>query len=282
MALVESKLSGDDELELSVSPTEQARRVAQARHVLNVQLWPVPYRVLAWQMLVNPQAELSVFWQAPLFLQPRVVPLDIYDRHVWTGRVRYLEGRFLGNEGAIVAYQRAIVLDSELEDVRRGYDRALKDALVKQNASYWLGLLQLARGEYEEAASYFDQRTLGAWPKTRGSAIRGLETAVEIVENELEKPPDLRTIPEAVPRAVAALRMYHGMFEAAGPSPWAHGAKYNWARAREALGAVDEAIALLESDPASPQDYGNRVRAKLLRQSNPAASGGQPPAEQPP
>ena len=46
--------------------------------------------------------------------------------------------------------------------------------------------------------------------------------------------------------------------------PWTLGARYNLARAQEAQGAIDEAIALYEVD-TSPQSHGNRLRARWLR-----------------
>ncbi len=47
---------------------------------------------------------------------------------------------------------------------------------------------------------------------------------------------------------------------------WSDGARYNLARTHEALGQLDKAIALLESDPPeAPQRQGNLVRAKRLR-----------------
>ncbi len=47
--------------------------------------------------------------------------------------------------------------------------------------------------------------------------------------------------------------------------PWAPGARYNLARAYEALGRREEAIALLRADD-SPQREGNRLRAQWLEQ----------------
>lgn len=47
-------------------------------------------------------------------------------------------------------------------------------------------------------------------------------------------------------------------------SPWAFGANYNLARALEAQGKFDEAASLLEDD-ASPQQHGNKLRARMLK-----------------
>jgi hypothetical protein len=46
-------------------------------------------------------------------------------------------------------------------------------------------------------------------------------------------------------------------------SPWVFGATYNLARALEAQGKFDEAASLLEHD-TSPQQHGNKIRARIL------------------
>jgi tetratricopeptide (TPR) repeat protein len=48
-------------------------------------------------------------------------------------------------------------------------------------------------------------------------------------------------------------------------SPWRTGALYNLARCLEAEGKLDEAIQILESDSSSPQQNGNKLRARDLK-----------------
>jgi TolA-binding protein len=48
-------------------------------------------------------------------------------------------------------------------------------------------------------------------------------------------------------------------------SPWRTGAMYNLARCLEAAGQLEEAIQILESDSSSPQQNGNKVRARELQ-----------------
>ena len=48
--------------------------------------------------------------------------------------------------------------------------------------------------------------------------------------------------------------------------PWTAGARYNLARAYEALGEVAQAIELLQGDD-SPQRHGNLLRARQLRET---------------
>jgi tetratricopeptide (TPR) repeat protein len=51
------------------------------------------------------------------------------------------------------------------------------------------------------------------------------------------------------------------------PSPWIAAAHYNLARTCEAAGETAEAIKLLEEDTNSPQYYGNRLRARRLKEA---------------
>ena len=66
--------------------------------------------------------------------------------------------------------------------------------------------------------------------------------------------------------------------EASPGGPWTHGARYNIARAHEASGNVEEAIRILETDN-SPQRHGNRLRARLLRESLAPSAATEQPAE---
>ena len=53
--------------------------------------------------------------------------------------------------------------------------------------------------------------------------------------------------------------------EASPDGPWTTGARYNLGRAYEALGQIDQAVALYKMK-GSPQDHGNRLRAKWLQE----------------
>ena len=61
--------------------------------------------------------------------------------------------------------------------------------------------------------------------------------------------------------------------------PWTDGAHYNLARTYEALGQLDKAIDLLQSD-SSPQKHGNRLRARRLKaqlaEAGKQGAGGRP------
>lgn len=60
-------------------------------------------------------------------------------------------------------------------------------------------------------------------------------------------------------------------------SPWAAAARYNLARTYEAEGNLAKAIELYESDTDSPQSYGNRLRARWLKEKSQTAAA-EPPS----
>jgi hypothetical protein len=52
---------------------------------------------------------------------------------------------------------------------------------------------------------------------------------------------------------------------------WAAAARYNLGRSYEAAGQIDKAIATYESDTSSPQNTGNRLRARWLKEQQATA-----------
>jgi hypothetical protein len=59
--------------------------------------------------------------------------------------------------------------------------------------------------------------------------------------------------------------------EASPQGPWTSAARYNLARAYEAMGDAEKAIALYEAD-TSPQSHGNKLRARRLRDARSTAA----------
>lgn len=59
--------------------------------------------------------------------------------------------------------------------------------------------------------------------------------------------------------------------------PWTDGTRYNLGRTYEASGRIDDAVKIYEADD-SPQRHGNHLRARWLKEKNPAAAGRRPSA----
>jgi hypothetical protein len=233
-AMIESRLTGDEKLALSLDASALAKRLAACAHVGEVKLWPTPYERL--QALSQRRSagvkQLANEFQVLMAPYEHVVKKKVeLTMALWRGRVQHLLGRFTGDAGANYYYQLARMADAEIDEriARQGAPaqgeppeiaqqrRLLAESLgnqyrsAKRYASYWLGLVAYERENYPTAIDYFKTRTLEATPD----------------------------------------------------GPWTAGARYNLGRSYESLGKAKEAIAAYLSDE-SEQRYGSRLRAARL------------------
>lgn len=228
MALVSSRLAGEEKLVLSVEPSALAEHLKNIEHVAEVRLWELPYeRLRQAEKLDQPERKQFAEELRPLllpFLQPRKqLPDEPLPAALWRGRSLHLSGKFGGTDGANHFYQLVRVADSELERHAAGFERATQfpreqfvelARTAKVTASYWLGLVAFERQNYAAAIDYLQTRTL----------------------------------------------------EAFSGSNWTTGARYNLARSYEALGQPEQAIRAYRAGQ-SPQRHGNLLRARWLEQS---------------
>ncbi|HVA50721.1 MAG TPA: hypothetical protein VNH11_30530 [Pirellulales bacterium] len=234
-ALLESELTGDQKMVLSVDASAVAERVKKCKHVKDVELWSLPYERLAGQAklgktgLQRLAADFEPFvvpFPRTLKKKAEIVPA------LWKGRVLHLMGHFSGDEGAMHYYQIARPSESEIangpaipqqegerlrgkvapEEWQQTANRYIQLAHVaKHDASYWLGLIAYERENYKTAADHLAKRTL----------------------------------------------------DVDAQSPWRAGALYNLARAEEALGLTEDAREVYRQIE-SPQRHGNLLRARWL------------------
>ncbi len=259
MHRVESQLAGDQTVVLTVAVDEQASRFTDAKqpglaNVDAVGLWPTPYEVLLRNMEVNPDAN----FQFGSFLSPQLTlgPL-------WSGRICHLKGKFEGEHGAIARYQTIRLPDDELAtlpvsgNLPTALSRKMAVGLAKQDASYWLGLVETEledAPDYPVAMRYFLQRTIEARRAT-------LEAAVSIPVEQGKAAPAVGQLTQQM--------LWESQVWA-----WTDGALYNLGRACEAMGRYDEAIryyADSRTGPASLYRYGNFLRVAWLRDALKAA-----------
>jgi len=104
-------------------------------------------------------------------------------RPLYAGRLREFRGEFSGPEGAKKAYLMARpttkmigemvqrVPEPQREPVRRLYEQ------MKEDATYWLGLVTLAEQDYATASDYLGRMTLDASPDGRWAAAARLNLA---------------------------------------------------------------------------------------------------------
>lgn len=219
-AVIESKLSGDDRLALTVNPTAIAGKLKGMDGVTAVQLWNFPFRTIRDQLRVpiEVRRELAMEFE-PFAWRPTL----------WKARTLHFQGHEKGDIDSTTADPNEVVNDHReaigiytSQDVRPP-DRLLKGlgsepkikvySAAKDAASQWVGLLLFDEGQLDSAADWLSD------PRLRSE----------------EK------------------------------GPWDSGTRYNLGRTLEAQGKTDEAIKLYESDK-SPQQHGNRLRARALKE----------------
>lgn len=94
-------------------------------------------------------------------------------RALFAGRVREFRGDYDGPGGAKAAYLAARVSRRELAGALAGVPEAQSAAItnrlirMKEDATYWLGLVMLAEGQDEAAVDYLQRMTLEASPDSR-------------------------------------------------------------------------------------------------------------------
>lgn len=239
MAKLEQRLTGKNQLVLSVSPGELAKRLRQVDGVERVALWMLPieadmFRSTVKRLVANDENFRGMFLQQFGLFEGR--------HPLVQARQKYFSGEFDDMDeklGATGLYMECRLPDELIRDLainpaaqkRMGFEqgsmkpeifqRQMQGAQMialqaKTNATYWIGFVHFANGNYKVASDWF-QRSAD--------------------QHE-------------------------------GQGPWAAGAKYNLARSYEALGRWEDArkIYLLSE---SPQQHGDLVRARLIAQQHP-------------
>jgi tetratricopeptide (TPR) repeat protein len=228
--LLESRLTGDDLLVLSVDPAAVASQLKSMGFEQEPTLWAWPYEVLQAQVEQGPPKRAVAALEFQQFC---------YRPYLWRARMLHFRGRQPAEKGTLTKY------DSSTDDHRdagRDYTRPTVMATLNEirdqegdevqrnwlaariNALYWVGLLKYDQGDHEIALDW-------------------LRRSSQMVEGK--------------------------------PLKWYSAAKYNEARALEALGKIDEAIALLEADDPHLA-AGSRQRARLLKQKLQAEASAEP------
>ncbi len=196
MALVERSLLGGSSVRLAVDATAVAEAAAsalprQTEQTTQRAIWSFPFEVRRRRLAANPETarviarELGVMTVA---LEQAATGPDRRSggriiRPLYAGRLREFRGEFSGPEGAKKAYLMARpttkmigemvqrVPEPQREPVRRLYEQ------MKEDATYWLGLVTLAEQDYATASDYLGRMTLDASPDGRWAAAARLNLA---------------------------------------------------------------------------------------------------------
>jgi hypothetical protein len=168
MKVLESELSGEQNMVLYTDVQEQRRLFTAIPAVKTVKIWKYPLRTKFEQLFVGQRTRL--------FMEPLVMPnqrLPDPKRQdipfpLWTGRVLYFKGQHTGQENAITAYQNARVPDRDIMEYRKIDPNFRNNPLltagiqtVTINASYWLGLASFEVNSIAAAKDFLDNITRG-------------------------------------------------------------------------------------------------------------------------
>ena len=177
MAALDRELFAADGIRVAVNATRVAEQAAavvpRAREGATVTqaLWTFPWETVARRSLAAGSLAEE--------LGPLEVPVPDPTggrggfRALFAGRVREFRGDFDGPAGAKAAYLAARVsrraMNAALVGVPENQATAVADRLIrmKEDATYWLGLLMLAEGQDAAAVYYLQRMTLEAAPDSR-------------------------------------------------------------------------------------------------------------------
>ncbi|HEV2969982.1 MAG TPA: tetratricopeptide repeat protein, partial [Pirellulales bacterium] len=273
MKVLESQLAGDERVVLTASPEQIARRLKGIPHLApEVKLWAAPYEAYAQRQL-----EKTGPRQFKELLALEMAPFKVPGFH--------------GSRSTMMKPgERQEALD---ELVRQGENQIDSRKTVVSRPlrivfPLWAGRLLHFRGDYdgESGAKHFYMMARPGNDQL-GEHVAELVSDYQIA-NEQAAPRDIiqkydRVVFRRKQNATYWLGLIsfdEGQYQTAEdyfrmapleirpdvPSQWIAGAKYNLARACEAAGRSAEAIKLLEEDD-SPQRYGNRLRARRLKEA---------------
>ena len=230
MSRLEQELGPQQVVHVAVDATAVAERAVAAmpsEQSVERGLWSFPWETLARRPLAAaPLAEELGPLAVPL---PADGPMEQGEmlRPLLAGRVREFRGDIDGPTGAKAAYlaarpsRRAIAAavaglpEQQASAATRGLTR------MKEDATYWLGLLTLTEGHYEAAIDYLQRMTLEASPDSRWTDAAQVNLAAALVglgrTAEAAACLEQDGSPQRFGSRLSALRLLSPPSEAAGP-----------------------------------------------------------------
>jgi tetratricopeptide (TPR) repeat protein len=252
MKLLEPHFLGKQKLVLSVSPSAELKRWKEAAGVADAQLWLYPYVTLRQRarlpvpLILRQLVSFLPFYAIPEVpvSKERVVQVPLYK-----GRILHLKGRLAGELGAMQYYQLSRFSPEEMNHWKKEKVQMLVQGGMKEQKDLDEAEATRREAQLRERAELLMQGHLGLILQGKQDATYWLglvayqrgnyKAAIDYLSTRT-----LDVWPEG---------------------PWAHGAKYNFARSAEALGDLDRAVLLYQSDPTAPDAPGRLLRAKWLQ-----------------
>ncbi len=172
-AAIQSKLSGDDRLALTVSPTALADKLQAVPGIEAVKLWDFPFRTIRDQLRAPNTASQPTRREMAIEFQ-----IFAWRPTLWKARVLQFQGHEKGDVDALAADLDEVVNDHRdaiglyTSPQVRPPDRVLNSlgsepkkqiySAAKDAASYWVGLLLFDEGKFESAEDWLsDPRLVG-------------------------------------------------------------------------------------------------------------------------
>lgn len=195
MHLLDAQLAGTARLDLAIAATDLGRAALAAlpgpAETDRVRLWEFPWETMRRRR----EAQATVAAAAARELAPLLVTLEQSGpdgrggsrtvRPLYAARLREFRGELDGPDGAKMAYLQARPAATAIAEVVKRAPPEQADGLrrlyeaMKEDATYWLGVLTLAEGEYATAVDYLGRMILENAPDSRwaDSARVNLATA---------------------------------------------------------------------------------------------------------
>ncbi len=189
MARLEQELGPEQGIRVSVDASAVANRAAAAVPAGDAArrgLWTFP-----WETIARRQSAARSLGDE---IGPLELPLPGSSGHggaifrpLFAGRVREFRGDLDGPNGAKAAYMAARPSRRVMADGVRSLPEPQAAAVmqglvrVKEDATYWLGLVMLAEGQYAAAVDYLDRMTLDSSPDSRWTDAARINLAAALI-----------------------------------------------------------------------------------------------------
>jgi hypothetical protein len=252
MGLVEARLSGDDRMALTVSPSQLKERLGKTPGVSGVQIWILPletmvFRAAYMQLIRQDQTALVAFFREEGPFQTRN-PLVL-------ARLQHFRGVF----DAADQRDRESSQDETAENSGRERPSARSYYLAARIPDEDIRKFETSE-EMQRAQGLIkmEHETVEAWNDRRKATIDGMRNMRHNAAFWLGL-----THYERQSYETAIDWFQRRTLDVAPEAPCAPGARYNVARAHEALGDLSSARVIYYADE-SPQRHGNRLRAEWL------------------
>lgn len=192
---LEARLAGASAMSLAVDPAALAARAAAALPEAAADrsgLWAFPWETATRRRLPTTQAAVAAELAVMTIAMERVASEGSLRRGrvlrpLYAARVREFRGDLDGPDGAKAAYLAARPTAAAIRRATAGLPPPQADALrrlyeqMKEDATYWLGILTLAEGDDEAAVDYLGRMMIGATPDSRWTDAARVNLAAALV-----------------------------------------------------------------------------------------------------